>query len=334
VKTLCSFRAWLLVCVTFVVLGGCNGTILQQPAPSASGANAIRGAAQQGFRAASTHLDHGRSWMSRDAKKNDLVYVSDDGTNDVYAYSYTTQTLEGTLTGFNEPSGLCVDASGDVFVTNVYDQDILEYAHGGTTAIATLSDTNEYPVGCSIDPTTGNLAVANVFGGSQLGNVAIYADAQGTPVTYADPKIGFLDFDGYDDQGNLFVDGSDYEGSGFEFAVLPKGSSTFTTISLNFPIGLPGNVMWDGKHITVGDQISNTIYRISVSGSSGKSAGSTVLRGGFEVNQYWIAGSTVLGPDSGNADVGYWPYPHSGDAKKSITGLDQPYGATISRKVK
>jgi hypothetical protein len=271
-----------------------------------------------------------RSWFSRDAQKSDLVYVSDDGTNDVYAYSYKKRTLEGTLAGFNSPSGLCADASGDIFVTNTNGQDVLEYAHAGTTPIATLSDANEYPVACSVDPGTGNLAVANVFGGSQLGNLAIYTGARGTPVTYSDPDIGFLDFVGYDNEGNAFVDGNDESGSGFVFAELPKGSSTFTTIALSFPIGYPGNVMWDGTFITVADAISNTIYRIEVTGSTGKSAGKTALHGAFEVNQYWIFGSKVLGADTGNADVGYWPYPRSGTARKSIDGLEQPYGVTIS----
>lgn len=331
-----SLRYALPAWASALMLAGCAGAGIQPAGGLATaGQPSTRPAARSNERGTqAVHPDRGHSWMLPSAKTDELLYVSDDATNDVFAYSYRKRTLEGTLTGFDQPEGLCVDKHGDVFVTSNYGQDILEYAHGGTTPIATLSDTNEYPVGCSIDPTTGNLAVANIFGGSQLGNVAIYVGAQGTPTTYADPTIGFLDFDGYDNAGNIFVDGSNSGGSGFEFAELKKGSSSFTSISLDVSIGYPGNIQWDGKHITVGDQISNTIYRIDVAGSEGTSIGSTSLTGAYDVDQYWIRGRTVIGPDADNADVGYWRYPAGGEAKKDITGIGEPYGATVSKGAK
>ncbi len=322
------------------IVSACGGQgALQQSTGASASALAIRAQAlalhsmpdRPGWQhAKSIRPDGRRSWIEPTAKQNDLTYVSDDGTSDVYMYSYASRALQGTLTGFNYPSGLCADASGDVFVTNTYDQDVVEYAHGATTATKTLSDANQYPVACSVDPTTGNLAVANVFGGSGLGNVAIYAKATGTPQIYSDASIGFMDFAGYDDHGNLFVDGSNSEGSGFEFAELPQGSGTFTNIDLNFPIGYPGNVQWDGKYITVGDAISNFVYRVAVSGSTGTKVGVTKLKRAFSVQQFWINGRTVLGADSGNLDVPYWPYPASGRPKKTITGLEEPYGVTVS----
>ena len=69
------------------------------------------------------------------------------------------------LSDSNSPYGECVDKAGDVFVAdfggNTGTPAILEYAHGGTKPIATLSDPGYYPESCSIDPTTGNLAVTN-----------------------------------------------------------------------------------------------------------------------------------------------------------------------------
>lgn len=51
------------------------------------------------------------SWMSRDAQSQNLLYVSIQGFNDVYVYSYLSSAIElvGKLTGFSDPSGLCVD---------------------------------------------------------------------------------------------------------------------------------------------------------------------------------------------------------------------------------
>jgi hypothetical protein len=119
------------------------------------------------------------SWMAPDAKKQDLLYISDVSDNEVTVYSYPSGKLEGTLTGFEVPTGLCSDKAGDVFVTDFEASEILEYAHGGTTPIATLSDPGQWPSGCSVDPMTGNLAVSNDETPSVgEGNLAIYAHAR------------------------------------------------------------------------------------------------------------------------------------------------------------
>jgi DNA-binding beta-propeller fold protein YncE len=91
------------------------------------------------------------------------------------------------LSDSNNPFGECVDKTGDVFVAefggNAGTAAILEYAHGGTSPIATLSDPGYHPESCSIDPTTGNLAVTN-----DDGPLGIYTGAKGDPAYYADPK--------------------------------------------------------------------------------------------------------------------------------------------------
>lgn len=54
--------------------------------------------------------DHRRSWMLPDAKRvRKLLYISDWSTNDVFVYDYNKGTLEGQLTGLNDPYGQCVD---------------------------------------------------------------------------------------------------------------------------------------------------------------------------------------------------------------------------------
>ena len=95
------------------------------------------------------------------------------------------------LTGFDNRQGECVDGAGNVFVTNSFKGQILEYAHGGTTPIATLSDPNQYPIDCAVDPTTGNLAVTNYFAKTGPGSVAIYQGAQGAPLFYAENNVNY-----------------------------------------------------------------------------------------------------------------------------------------------
>ena len=86
------------------------------------------------------------------------------------------------ITGLSGPDGICSDKKGDIWVANNLAADVVEYKHGGTSPKATLSDPNVYPVGCSVDPMTGNLAVTNIFttSGGQ-GSVAVYAGAAGRP---------------------------------------------------------------------------------------------------------------------------------------------------------
>ena len=90
-----------------------------------------------------------------------LLYVTDTVTSDVYVFSYPKGKLKQTLTGFTDPAGECADAQGNVFISNTGGSNIVEYAHGGTTPIATLKDPGFFPIGCSVNPLTGDLAVTN-----------------------------------------------------------------------------------------------------------------------------------------------------------------------------
>ena len=71
------------------------------------------------------------SWMSPDAKKaKSLLYVADEGANDVLVYTYPAGKLMGTLTGFETPTGICSNKAGDVFILNGNGTTVEVYAHG------------------------------------------------------------------------------------------------------------------------------------------------------------------------------------------------------------
>ncbi len=316
--------------VAAAVFAGCgDGSGPRFAAPlSASGALANGDALTTG------RSDRSRSWMAPDAKKHDLLYVSDSfpyGSNDVYVYSYPKGELKGKLTGFNEPSGQCVDKAGNVFIANFGTSQILEYAHGGTSPIRTLTDSSYYPLGCSVDPTTGSLAVTNRLSMSfTAGDVAIYTNASGTPTSYTAPNFYYYEFCGYDNHGNLYIDGTT-KGSALEYAELTSGGSSFSALNLNQSIGFPGGVQWDGAHLAIGDQSAAVIYQFAISGSAGTKVGSTPLTGSKDVVQFWIQGKRVIGPDAGLADVAFYKYPAGGSPIKTISGLGEPVGATVSK---
>jgi hypothetical protein len=318
-------RYALGACAAIVILPSCTGSQMQINPSSAT-----QSVAPQHNGAMAVHPDRSPSWMAPDAKNQALLYISDLNTYDVYAYSYPKGKLKGRLTGFGGPEGECVDKKGHVFIANFAASNVLEFAHGGTSPVATLSDPGYYPVGCSVDPTSGNLAVANyVSTGGKPGDVVVYKGAKGDPTAYADPLVNDMTFCGYDNAGNLFVDGLT-SGATFAFDELSSGGTSLKKISLNQSIGVPGGVQWDGTYVAVGDRAANVIYRFTISGIKGKEEGSVSLGGASDVNQFWTDGSKVIGSDTGAANARFWNYPAGGSPTKTIGGLGEPVGATIS----
>ena len=272
-----------------------------------------------------------RSWIAPDAKRSDLLYVSDE-TGSVYVFSYPKGTPEGTLTGLPDPQGECVDKKGDVFVTTFGGGEILEYAHGGTSPIATLENPGQYMEGCSVDLKSDTLAVINFapMGGSG-GGVSLYAHASGSPTVLTDPNLMLGYQLGYDDKGNLFLDGVNAS-SKFEFAELPAGSSTFTQISLNVSIATPGGVQWDGKYVAVGDAKSGTVYQTD--GAGGKVEGTMTLSDSDGIFQFFIDRKTFIGPNAFSKNAMFWKYPTGGSPTKTLGGFADPFGAVVSRAKK
>lgn len=259
----------------------------------------------------------------RQAHTGELVYISDYLANAVYVFSYKSHALVQTLLKLHAPKGLCSNRGGLVWVANSARSELVEYAPGSKKPVLTLKDPGE-PSACSVDPLTGDLAVAN------REDIAIYPSAQYPPKLYTDHAISDFAFCGYDRSGNLFVDGLTV--SFFELAELRKGHQRFTNLALNGgAIAAPGPVQWDGKYVTVGDAKFSLIYRISVSGSQAKILAHTRIYGTDGLIQYWIAGHDVIGPEGNTGEVGFWTYPGGRYAAPLIQGLDFPYGATISQ---
>ncbi|MGC1380698.1 MAG: hypothetical protein WA814_06695 [Candidatus Baltobacteraceae bacterium] len=294
---------------------------------------------------------YSRSWMLPEAKHEPLLYVANWSyfQNDVLVFSYPAAKLVGTLTAdMLNPDGLCVNKKGDVWVVNNTPNaaDLVEFAHGGTTPIATLGDPAQIAETCSVDFVTGDLAVANhATLSSGAGSVSVYAHAQGsTPQIYGSPQIAIVYFCGYDDKGNLFIDGTHAGYYGFEFAELAKGKKSLQIVKLKGgKINFPGQIQWDGKHLAVGDQefaqigstYDSAIYQTT--GASGKIVGLTKLTGSQDVAGFWIDGDTVAGPNSlygqgsSGGFVGFYKYPGGGKPTKQINKVfNDPLGAAIS----
>jgi hypothetical protein len=256
--------------------------------------------------------------MRPDARNRDLIYVVETESN-IYIYSYPRGRIEGVIGDLAEASAECVDKSGDVFVADYLDHVVLEYRHGAISPTRTYDDEGYNPDGCSIDPTTGDLAVANshAVSSSSSGNIAIYKPPGKKPVAQlSDPHIASMRSCTYDASGNLYVDG--LEGSNFAFGVLRSGHHFILGVALTPTVYEPGEIHWDGKHLAVADRGSNTIdrYAMSASSRSGKEVGTTVLDDG-SIESFWVQPPNVLTAESTTA-LGIWRYPGGGAPFKSI----------------
>jgi hypothetical protein len=269
----------------------------------------------------------GGSWMLPKARKlRGLIYDSDWYSGDVYVIDYQSRQLVGELTGFHEPMGQCEDSRGDVWITDQTGEDVVEYAHGGTSPLKTLQ-TGGYSNGCSFSPH-GDLAVANLFTASGAGSIAFFKNASGTPTQYVNASQCYYVLPaGYDDKGNLYAEVSNDSANGV--CELAAGGSALKAIAFNRTINDPGSVMWDGKHITLTDAVygsgESAIYQARRSSGGLTAVGTTALGlsgcDGADIFQPFIVGKVVLGAETlcSGEPLGFWHYPAGGDAVRSLS---------------
>jgi len=295
-----------IVLYAAATLGGCGGGTVPQ-APTVRSATA-------------------QSWIEPNAKSQNLLYVSDLGTNTVDALTYPKGTLVGKLTGFGSVAGLCVDKAGNLFVVDEAGP-VQVFAHGGTAPIRKLTTVGA-SYGCAVDPLTGDLALTQLSS-YQYGPFAVYRKAKGKPTHYKDKDVDASWFCSYDGSGNLFAVVWDRE-SKITLAELPKGGKPIKLFKLSEdfdPTGIPSAIQWDGKYLAVGDRGAGLIYRLT---KTGDLAQTVKLKGGDDLIQFWLQGSTIVGPNFSSGTVGLWHYPDGGLATKVLNGFSEPFGAAVS----
>jgi hypothetical protein len=264
----------------------------------------------------------GRSWMAPEAKKSDLTYISNFYSSDVLAFTYPGGKYAGTISGVTDAQGECTSktSDGNWWVVASGADEVLEYAHGGTMPLKALSEAVGEPAGCTVDPTTGNLAVT-ILG---TGDIVVFAGGSGSGATLSD-SLSSTYFASYDDKGELFVDGITSSDT-YGVVELPQGSTKFETITMSPSLEFPGGLQWHGNYLAVGG--GGGIYHFAIHGTKGKEIGFTPLG---DVVQFWIAGRYVVGTDFPNEDAEMWKYPAGGPVFRTLKGeFDGPIGATVS----
>jgi hypothetical protein len=286
-----------------------------------------------------------KTLLARSAgSQTDLLYAG--AKKRMFVFTYPGGTLAGTFSTPYSIQAMCSDAKGDVFVTAMTRGKagadigyIYEYAHGGKSPVTTLDvPSNEIPVNCSSDPTTGNLAVTSYDTRNYAPLVEIYTGGSGSPKLFHSDELGANPQPAYDASGNLFV-----ISGGNVAALLPKGKQSFEKITLNETIGNVAHAQWDGKYFALqsyvptkyqGEQLHVFYFRVHIAGSTGTIAGVSRFKLWRQKNagQSWIQGDTVVATPGGalTPAIQFWKYPAGGKAFKVLHPSDATQSVTVS----
>jgi hypothetical protein len=341
---------FLLFFAGVLVVSGCGGNGGAGPAGSMVPLGTVQ---QRPLGSAATSSD--RSWLLPEAKSEDLVYTSDVNLNKVFVLSLRTGKLLGILAFSDTPWGLCNDKVGRVFITHFHQYgrvsgEVDEYEHGSSTPVAKMSLPKSESATCSVDPTTGNLAVATSRSPNGPDAISIFSPPLGkaAPQRIGAPgTIALTPYCSYDDHGDLFIMVEQQVGSNYPqwfLDELPSGGKTLVPIKLT---GVGGFTQWHGSYLAIGLQ---NINHVKVSGANGKVVGYTRLSGkrrDFSNNGwgvFWIDRDIVAAPfnyprshirDGAHDLVGAWSYPSGSIIKTSRDfGAEALVGVTISRTPK
>jgi len=274
------------------------------------------------------------SWVSKDAASSDLLYVSDGTAGSVSMITYPQLRHAGRLIHFKSPAGLCVDKRGNVYILDhtKRSQQIREYAHASIRPIRVLSEDTQTLDACAVDLASGDLAVTSYKQRSgDVGVVAIYPKAQDRPKYYTDPAIQVIKYCAYDHNGNLFVDGWDFNVN-FILEELPRGAKSFVNIKLDQSIEGPGGIQLRGNHLVIGDIDNGVAYEFAMTHNRGKRVSTTHLNLAAGVEGFALLPGLIISPEYyDNSGVGIWEYPKGGDAKATIYNFRFPENVAISR---
>src|SRR5262249_17501946 len=136
----------------------------------------------------------------------------------------------------------------------------------------------DVPMSCSVDPTTGNLAVPYVGSGGTY--VVIYPGARQPGTTVGGLYFAVPGLCGYDIYVNLFVTGDSPI-----VAELTQVGTKFLNRRLSHRFDNYDSINWDGAYVTLSNPSTHSIYRVQIAHAL-KTVGATHVHG-------WVGGSSL-----------------------------------------
>ena len=207
--------------------------------------------------------------------------------------------------GLNDPSGVAVDAAGDLFVV-IFNSYVIEYPADGSGQ-RTMAG-GAFPESLAVD------AQGDVFVGDNQG-VQEYP-AGGGQVTL-DPNIPYAPGLAVDSQGDVFASGNQDGDSGEVVEVHPNGTQTTVASGLNNPQGLAVDLKGD---VFIADNGSNQVLEVPAGGGNPISVGSGLQDpAGVAVD---AAGNVFIADDTSANNV--IEVPVGGGAQTTLANLTGP----------
>jgi len=258
---------------------------------------------------------------SQAAKSGNLLYVANGQGVSMYAYSNgVAGKFAGRLTGLTDVHGMCTDKAGDVWITEGEPHAVVEYAHGGKTALATIKRGKGYATGCAVNPANGDLAVTynhpNAWG--DLYYATVHGRQPGQEYTNSS-GLEWAYFLAYDDTGTLYMDGYACEygscsnGTPVLMALKP-GGTRFDPVTIGgAQLENPRGLSWIKPTLLIGDysQSSGTTtgYKLLVTKNGAKVVATIPYAGTGESWDSSVRSQDVIVPDQTNSVVA--PIPSS-----------------------
>jgi hypothetical protein len=144
-------------------------------------------------------------------------------------------------------------------------------------------------------------------------------------------------FCGYDNKGNLFVDGRLRRTGAFVLAELPKNGAKLDIVKVTQKIDWPGAIRWDGKYVVIGDEEQPVIYRFSIRNREASLEGTVSLGKPAEYpSAFSFYKGQVIVPNGCStckwgSDVGFYNYPAGGKPTRIISKpLEGPASVVVS----
>ena len=177
------------VAAAVAVFAGCsgNGSSLSSvaPAPGAGGQSIVRthNAMLQPVQfvrgmMAPRNVSVGKTWQGAAPDAAGTYITACEFFGSVCnLYKQNHNTVVGSIAVTN-PNDLCTDKAGNVWIPDAGTQDTVEYAHGSTAPIKSLSGSGVQPSSCAVD-ANGTVYVGNIVDDS----INVYAGGSTTPTS-------------------------------------------------------------------------------------------------------------------------------------------------------
>ncbi len=282
------------------------------------------------------------SWMAQGAaKQSSLLYVSNQGARDVTVYTYSDGNdlrLVGTLSGFDKPSGMCTDKSGDVLVTDSYARRIYRYHHGGTKRVEIIQERGtSVPNSCAVDPTTGDVATADQFNGDgkPVGVVKIYTAGERDGKKYFVGKIQPY-YVAYDGKGNLFADAQNAYNHNVTLSEMAKGNTYFIRLTVaGGALNVPGAIQWIKPTLLIGNETSDSVApfadKLFISGQTATIVGQVPFPSSQQASGFYRRADRIVVPDPVANDIEIYTFPGGALYSTLTQAVSNPVSAVISQ---